>query len=510
MAIVEPLPPTADGRRQLQVRNPITNEILEQNLVTNLAEVLEAVERARSAQEAWSAWSFKARGAVFLRAMELLIARRETVIDHIVAETGRSRLETLFMEIFPACDALHFFAHRAGKILKDRTVGLHLMKMKKAKLVYQPLGVIGVITPWNGPFIMCLNPCVQALMAGNAVLLKPSEVTPGTARVFAELLQEAGLPENLLQVVQGDGETGAALIEAGVDKISFTGSVSTGRKVGEACGRALIPCTLELGGKDAMIICADADLERAAGGAVFGAMFNNGQYCSSTERVYVVDAIADAFTEQVVARVAALRQDPEQEYDLGPFIFQRQLSKVESQVNAAVSAGAKVLVGGRRAEGLGEHFFEPTVLVDVTHEMAIMCEETFGPVLPIVRVRDEDEAIRLANDTKYGLGASVFTKDKKRGEAIARRLRAGSVSINDAAITYGALELPFGGWNESGVGQVNGESGLRGYCHAQPILIDRFGMAAEYVWFPYTAEKFEKLVKGIFWMFQTPLRWFLR
>jgi succinate-semialdehyde dehydrogenase/glutarate-semialdehyde dehydrogenase len=226
--------------------------------------------------------------------------------------------------------------------------------------------------------------------------------------------------------------------------------------------------------------------------------------------VYVVEEIADAFTEQVVARVAALRQDPAGEYDVGPFIFQRQLGKVEEQVNAAVASGAKVLVGGQRAVGLGEHFFEPTVLTDVSHDMAIMCEETFGPVLPIVRVRDEEEAIRLANDTKYGLGASVFTTDKKRGEAIARRLRAGSVTINDAAITYGALELPFGGWKESGVGQVNGETGLRGYCHAQPILIDRFGLSAEYVWFPYTAEKFEKLVKGLFWMFQTPLRWLLR
>jgi len=510
MAIVEPLPPTTEGRRQLQVRDPITNEVLAQNVVTDLAEVSAALKRARAAQTEWATWSFKQRGAIFLRALELLIERRESVIDRIVAETGRTRLETLFMEIFPACDALHFFAWRARKILADRTVGLHLMRMKKAKIIYRPMGVVGVITPWNGPFIMCVNPCVQALMAGNAVLLKPSEVTPGSAATFADLLVDAGLPPGLLQVQQGDGETGAALIQAGVDKISFTGSVATGRKVGEACGRALIPCTLELGGKDAMIICADADLERAAGGAVFGAMFNNGQYCSSTERVYVVEEIADAFTEQVVARVAALRQDPAGEYDVGPFIFQRQLGKVEEQVNAAVASGAKVLVGGQRAVGLGEHFFEPTVLTDVSHDMAIMCEETFGPVLPIVRVRDEEEAIRLANDTKYGLGASVFTTDKKRGEAIARRLRAGSVTINDAAITYGALELPFGGWKESGVGQVNGETGLRGYCHAQPILIDRFGLSAEYVWFPYTAEKFEKLVKGLFWMFQTPLRWLLR
>jgi acyl-CoA reductase-like NAD-dependent aldehyde dehydrogenase len=501
-------PPREGGRRRLALFSPVDDAPVGEFDCAGPAEVAEAVARAREAQVAWGRASFEARAEVMRRALQVVLRRQDDILAVVMRETGRSRMESTVMEIFPACDSLNFHAKRAKKILADRRVGLHLLRHKRARIVYRPLGVVGIITPWNGPFIMVLNPTVQALMAGNAVIVKPSEVTPFSGRMVAEVFEEAGLPPGLLQVLLGDGATGAALVNGGVDKISFTGSVATGRKIGEACGRQLVPCTLELGGKDPMIVCADADLERAAGGAVFGAFMNNGQFCSSTERVYVHEAVADEFTARVVEKTRALTVGGPEDglRDIGPFIAAHQIEIVERQVADAVAAGAKALTGGRRAEHQGRYFYEPTVLTDVTHQMAVMREETFGPVLPIMRVPDERSAIALANDCDYGLGATVWTKDKQRGEQIARQLVSGSVCVNDSSVIYGALELPFGGRRASGVGAVNGEAGLRGYCHAQPILTDRLGLKEEQVWYPYSEEKLTGLQKAIHWLWGTPLR----
>jgi acyl-CoA reductase-like NAD-dependent aldehyde dehydrogenase len=337
------------------------------------------------------------------------------------------------------------------------------------------------------------------------VVLKPSEVTPFGGRLVADLFQEAGLPEGVFNLVEGDGETGAALVEAGVDKISFTGSVRTGRKVGEACGRNLVPCTLELGGKDPMIVCADADLERAAGGAVFGAFMNTGQYCCSTERVYVVEPVADEFTRRVVDKVRALRQGKDGEFDLGPMIWPHQIEVIERHVEDARKKGARVVLGGRRNHELGNMFYEATVLTGVTHDMAVMREETFGPILPILRVRDEEEALRLANDSTYGLSANVWTRDHAKAIGLAKRIDSGSICVNDSALTYGVLEAPFGGRKTSGIGQVNGEAGLRGYCYATPIILDRIAPKEEHVWYPYTADKGRVLQRIIKWFWGTPL-----
>ncbi len=463
--------------------------------VTNSSEeeVRAAIARARAAQPAWAATSVAERCAIVQKALRRLLERKEHVLEVIDREVGRARTESLFMAIFAAADALNYWSRLAESALADERVGLHLLRMKSARIIHRPLGVVGIITPWNGPFQLSLNPTVQALLAGNAVVLKPSEITPCSGALVSVLF-EGLLPEHVLQVVHGDGSTGSALVEGGVNKICFTGSVATGRKVGEACGRQLIPCTLELGGKDPAIVCEDAPMERTVAGVVFAGLMNGGQFCAGTERVYTIGSIHEPFLAALTEKMESLRLGE----DIGPFISERQLDIVQGHVDQAVEAGATLLCGGRR-EGA---FFLPTVLTDVDHSMAIMTEETFGPVLPVMSVPSEEEAIRLANDCRFGLAATVWTRDKARGEAIARRIEAGSVCVNDSCITYGALEVPFGGQGESGVGCTNGgAAGLRGFTRSQPILSDRFLMKREHVWHPYgpkTAEELEKAVEVVF------------
>jgi acyl-CoA reductase-like NAD-dependent aldehyde dehydrogenase len=505
MALVEPIEPGAGGRRRLRLKNPATLEPIGEIEVDTAEDVRAALERARKAQPEWARLGFEQRGRILRRAIPVLLHRQDEIVDALVAETGKPRIEVLAAELLTACDVIEFYAKRARRMLADRTIPVHLVKNKKLRIAYKPLGVVGIITPWNFPFILSLNPAVQALMAGNAVVLKPSEATPFAGRWIAELLAAAGLPEGVFQLLLGDGETGAALVESGVDKVSFTGSVRTGRGVGEACGRRLVPCTLELGGKDPMIVCADADLERAANGAVYGAFTNAGQVCMSTERVYVVDEVADAFLEKVLEKTSALRQGPEGEFDVGPMIFAPQLEVVERHVRDALAKGARVLSGGRRNPAWAGLFYEPTVLVDVNHDMDVMREETFGPVLPIMRVRDESEALRLANDSLYGLNASVWTRNKHKGAELARAIESGSVVVNDCMVSYGIAESPFGGVKQSGIGQVNGELGLKSYCHAQSIVVDRFGGKTEPMWFPHSAGKLKTVRRMMRILWGTPL-----
>jgi acyl-CoA reductase-like NAD-dependent aldehyde dehydrogenase len=506
MAIVEPLEGSGGQRRRLGLKSPATLEPIGEIEVANAADVAAAVARARAAQPAWAQTSIEERSRILRRALDILVARADQVADVVRRETGKSKVEALMMEVFASCDALAYWAKRAKRILADRPTRMHLLGlMKQLRITYRPLGVVGIITPWNGPFVLSLNPTVQALVAGNTVVLKPSEATPESGRLVGELMKEAGLPAGVLEVVLGDGETGAALVEADVDKISFTGSVATGRKIAETCGRRLVPCTLELGGKDPFVVCADADVDRAAGSAVFGAFLNSGQVCMSVERVYVVEEVADAFIEKVVEETKRLRQTDDGDGDVGPIFRAEQLAIIERHVADARAKGARVLTGGRRNPGLRGLFYEPTVIVDVTHDMAVMREETFGPILPIVRVRDEAHALRLANDSSYGLTASLWTRDRAKALRLAQELQAGSVCINDAGVTYGALEAPFGGVKASGVGRVNGDEGLRGFCHAKPLIIERFGRKRESVWYPHTRETEQTLRKAIRWLWATPL-----
>jgi succinate-semialdehyde dehydrogenase/glutarate-semialdehyde dehydrogenase len=489
MAVVERVESAPGERRRLRLANPATLEPLGELEIESAEQVHAAVERARKAQVEWAACGFRERGHYLERASRLLAARADEVAARIAAETGKPRAELIATEILTGCDSLQFYAKRARHILADRTVPLHLLKTKKLRISHKPVGVVGIITPWNFPFILALNPTAQALIAGNAVVLKPSEVAPDSGRLVAELWAAAGLPAGVFNLVLGDGDTGAALLEAGVDKISFTGSVATGRRVAEACGRQLVPCTLELGGKDPMIVCEDADLERAARGAVYGAFCNAGQVCTSTERVYVVDRVADEFTRRVLAHTSELRQGAEGDFDVGPMIRAEQLAVVEDHIRDATAKGARVLAGGRRNPGYAGLFFEPTVLDDVTHDMKIMREETFGPVLPIMRVRDADEALAYANDSPYGLNANVWTRNRRRGVELAKAIESGCAVVNDCMITYGVPEAPFGGIKHSGIGRVNGEQGLLAMCHTQSIVIDRAGLRTEPFWFPHSARK---------------------
>lgn len=502
MAWLAPLE-APDGVRRYGLSCPTDGRSVGEFTAATTEEVQAAVDRARIVQADWAKTPVAARQALMAKALQLFIEQHEAYMEVIIGETGRSEMETLIMEVFAACDTMNYYGRRAHKVLADKTVGLHLLRMKKGRLVQRPLGVVGVITPWNGPFILALNPTVQAVLGGNAVVIKPSEVTPYSSKLVQQLFDDAGFPEGLVQVVLGDGATGAALIESGVDKVSFTGSVRTGRRVGEACGRNLIPVNLELGGKDPAVVCADADLERAAGGVLFGGMMNAGQFCSGTERIYVVASVAEAFTELLADKVRALELDR----DIGPMIHGPQLDIIREQVEDAVKKGATVLVGGELAPG-GRHFL-PTVLTGATHDMLLMTEETFGPVLPIMVVPDEDTAIAMANDTRFGLGATVWTKDKARGERLARRLMAGAVVINDSSLTYGALEMPFGGRRESGIGTTNGTMGILNFCQPLPILTDRFGTKEEAVWYPYTADKFDQMKKAIKVIWGSPVRWLM-
>lgn len=496
MAIVERI--TQEGpQRRYRVSSPRNLEPIGEFEAAGAGEVRAAVERARKAQAAFAELSFAERAAYLWRLVDNIVERQDDIVELVVKETGKPRNEAISMEVLAPCIQVSHYAKNARRYLatRRRTPSGMMRFSKKVHLVYKPLGVVGLITPWNGPLVLAANPLAQALMAGNAVVHKPSEVTPLSAMLLKELTVAAGFPENLYQVVQGDGETGAALVEAGVDKVSFTGSVATGRKVGEACGRNLTPVTLELGGKDAMIVCQDADLELAAEGAVRGACWNSGHYCCSTERVYVPEAVYEPFVEKVVEKTKALTQDDQEECDVGAIFWDRQMEIIESHVEDARKRGARVLLGGARNTELRGYYYQPTVVVDVDHEMDLMRRETFGPIVAIQKVKDEEEALQLANDSDYGLSGNVWTQNLSRGVELAERMETGSVCVNDIAITYGVTEAPFGGVKSSGVGQVNGEIGIRGYCHPHPVVVGRARKAQG--GYPYTAGSAEGMQKFI-------------
>src|ERR671910_1129455 len=484
---------TDTAAASIEVENPANGKVIATIPVVAPEDVAERVSRARRAQAGWEALGFDGRAAVMKRCQKWMSDNADRVIDTIVSETGKTYEDALLAEVNYAEAAFAFWVKNAEQYLAEERVKTASPFAKGRKLIvrYAPLGVVGVIGPWNYPLTNSFGDCIPALMAGNSVLLKPSEVTPLTSMLMGEMLRECGLPEDVYQVVPGYGETGQALIDE-VDFVMFTGSTATGKKVMERAARTLTPVALELGGKDPMIVCSDADLERAANAAVHYSMQNAGQTCISTERVYVEEPIYDRFVEMVSERIRGLRQRTRGapgSTAFGAVIHPPQADIVERHVKDAVEQGARVLVGGGRRDENG-HYFEPTVLADVDHSMACMREETFGPTVPIMKVRDAEEAVRLANDSQYGLAASVWSKDAKKGERLARRVEAGAVTVNDAQVNYLALELPMGGWKESGLGTRHGADGIRKYTKQQTLLVTSFApMKKDLHMLPYTPRR---------------------
>lgn len=504
MAIFERMETAPGQRRKLRLKSPVTLEVLGEIECASKEDVEAAVAKARAAQKEWAARPVAERAKVILKARDIVLKRQEEIMATVIRETGKTPSDAISMEIFASCDVMTYYAKNAEKFLATEKRKLHgvMGMIKSLRVAYKPLGVVGIITPWNGPFILSMNPTQQALLAGNGVILKGSEVTPESTRMVATVFKEAGLPDGLLHVLYGDGQTGADILEAGVQKVSFTGSVPTGRKVGEACGRNLIPCSLELGGTDAMIICADAHFEMATDAALYGSCINTGHYCCGTQRIYVVESLYDKFVARVTEKAKALRQGQKhgQDEDIGAVFWDKQVTIIEEHVADAIKKGARLLHGGRRNPDLKGLYFEPTVLADCDHNMLAMREENFGPLVCLQKVRDEAEAIRLANDSPYGLNGTVFSKDKEKAFQIALQMDTGSVCVNDIAVTYGVPEAPFGGLKASGVGQVNGSDGLRKYSHAFPVVLNRFNMPKLPASYPYSAKAIgdtKKLMKFI-------------
>ncbi|HEY7163021.1 MAG TPA: succinic semialdehyde dehydrogenase [Candidatus Binatia bacterium] len=485
------------------VRSPATLESIAELPVASEADIAAAVSRARNVQPAWATLSFSERARALYRFRDLLIDQQERLADILTSETGKPRAEVYENELFYVCDVIQYFAANAERLLAPEKIRPHLIifKGKKVLSTYHPLGVIGIISPWNFPLVLTAGDAVPALMAGNAVIIKPSELTPLTAMFMAELALQAGVPENILQVVVGAAQTGEALIDH-VDMIAFTGSVEVGRQVMRRAADRLIPVSLELGGKDPLIVLKDANLERAANACVWGSLMNGGQVCTSIERVYVEAPVYEQFVAAVVAKVQSLRQGPSSdEVEIGSMTSEEQFRKVSSQVAGAVASGAKALAGGRPNEKLRGFYYPPTVLVDVDHTMSVVTEETFGPVIPIIKVTSAEHAIRLANDSRYGLDACIFSADPERALTIARELRTGTVCINDVLVNYIIPDAPMGGLKDSGFSRRHGPEGLRKFCRQQTIVIDRFGLKRDFPWFPASRKKTDQMRRliSLFW-----------
>ena len=383
--------------------------------------------------------------------------------------------------------------------MRDESVphGNIVTKLKSGRLLHEPYGVVGIISPWNYPFAIPATETLAALVAGNAVVLKPSEFTSLTALELESLLRNAGLPEDVFQVVVGGGATGGALVHSQIDKLVFTGSVATGKRIAGAAAERLLPVVLELGGKDPMLVLDDADVDVASSAAVWGAFMNAGQTCLSVERCYVHRSLYNSFLKACVEKTRALHVgsglDPET--DLGPMIHERQLRIVESHVEDAGARGARVLAGGSRLQQLGANFYAPTVLADVTHEMRIMREETFGPVLPVMAFDTDEQAVNLANDSEYGLAASIWTRNQQRGERLARHIQAGAVMVNDVVSCYGISEAPHGGVKSSGLGRAHGRFGLEEMVRLKYVDTDRMPGMKKVWWYGYGAS-FARQMEG--------------
>ena len=460
----------------LVIRNPATAEVLEEVPCGGLSQVEEAMARARAAQPAWAALPFAAR-AKALRRLARALRDDPGFLDTLIGESGKPSYEAEAIELFYTLELTRFYTGRTGRrALADELRHPFVFTNKRCRVVRHPRGVVAVIGPWNFPLLNNYADCVAPLLCGNAVVLKPSEHTPLTSLRVLAAWKKLGLPEGVFQVVAGRGDVGEALVER-ADMIFFTGSQAVGRRVAARAGERLVPVVCELGGKSAMIVLADADLPRAAHAAAWSAFAGSGQVCVRTERVLVEEAVAERFVALLAEEVAKLRQGApalpsrgtDGSLDVGAVTFAPQVTRAQAQIADAVAKGARIVAGGEARGGPGR-FFAPTVLADATLAMDVMREETFGPLLPVMRVASAEDALRIANDSTLGLMGSVWSRDEARARALARRVEAGSVLVNDVLVSYFCVEAPLGGIKASGLGVRHGPEGLRQFCRIETVV----------------------------------------
>jgi succinate-semialdehyde dehydrogenase/glutarate-semialdehyde dehydrogenase len=459
------------GKGGFSILNPATGEKVGEYPLMGPEEVSRAIDEARRAFPAWSQSSFATRARIFRRAASHLAERAEQYAEVICSETGKTQLDAMLAEVFPTCDLCHYYAKNSERFLRPVKVGGSMvLPGRRAYYTFEPRGVVGVIAPWNYPFTLASGPVISALAAGNAVVLKPSSQTTASAKILEEILREAGLPDEVLQVVTGSGSvTGRALIEnPDVDMLFFTGSSEVGIEVNREAAENLVPAVMELGGKDSMIVSRNADLDRAAHAAAWGSFFNSGQTCTGVEFCFVERAVYTVFLNKVLDITGQIESGT-LSGQVGSMTMESQVKIVEEQIEDAVAKGARVLCGGARRSNGGGLFFAPTVITEIRPGMKIWQEETFGPILPVVAFDKPEEAIEMANSTQYGLAGSVFSEDMEEARMYASRMETGSVNINDCLVTYALPSLPFGGVKASGVGYYHGEMGIRNFCRIKSV-----------------------------------------
>ena len=478
--------------------NPTDLSIIGEVKSARQEDVDNAVKQAKNAYQSWKKLSYPARGEYLLRVKDLILDYLDEIVILITQEMGKPISEVLLTEIFPALEALNYFALNTERLLADEKIEYQsrLLLNKRGYTIYEPLGIIGVISSFSYPLAAPITQIATALIAGNTVIFKPSELTPFVGLKIAELFSKAELPEGCLSVLPGDKFTGELLVASDIDKILFTGRTMTGKSILHAVANRVLPVTLELSGKAPMIILNDANIERAIKGAVYGAFINAGQLCCAVERIYVMRDIAKSFIDGVVEEVKNLTVgDPmAPKTEIGPLASETLRANVESHIADAIQKGAKILIGGKIPENTSGYFYLPAVLTEVNHSMQVMQDETFGPVMPIMVVDSVDEAIQLANDSKYGLSASVWTMDVKLAMDVAHKVETGTVTVNDLLFTFGAVECAWGGTKESGIGRVHAVQGLREMCNVKHISFDKGKRISKTWWYPYN-EDYQEFIR---------------